>query len=437
MIESSTSEERLEPERIGQQVGNYRITRLLGTGGMGAVYEMVHQSIGQRAALKILFRKYSSEPEFIERFKYEAEVVNLVDHPGLVKISDNGQFPDGALYIIMELLQGQTLRARLEAQQQSLSGSPAQDVTFEIIRQIAETLQAVHARGVIHRDLKPENIFLVPEPAARHGERVKILDFGIAKALGPPLNATSESPRNLTTMGRLLGTPTYMSPEQCEGHGVLTTKSDVYALGSILFEMLTGAPPFSNGGANSIMAQHLLAPAPLLSSRIRNSNPVIEELLVSMLAKQPADRPELSTLIERIDDIRRSGPSVARARSTPLGVKLGLAVLSLFAAGSAFVWSVSHQVGSWLTAPISEKYDSGSTETTPSSVVSRSVPKSSPPQHPPNDMLSPSATKKDYSHKPASVGPRPKPKAKSSESKDPPHVPSRVEEVPVDPLPSQ
>ena len=153
-----------EADLIGRQVGNYRIKRLLGRGGMGAVYEMVHESIGQRSAIKILFSKYAQDPEFVERFFAEAKVVNRIEHPGVAKTLDHGQFPDGNLYIIMELLLGESLRARLETlakkhTRYDLAAAAA------LMLQLVDTLQEVQGKGVIHRDLKPENIFLVQDSA--------------------------------------------------------------------------------------------------------------------------------------------------------------------------------------------------------------------------------------------------------------------------------
>jgi serine/threonine protein kinase len=143
-----------ESDLIGRQVGNYRIKRLLGRGGMGAVFEMVHESIGQRSAIKILFSKYAQDPEFVERFFSEAKVVNRIEHPGVAKTLDHGQFPDGNLYIIMELLLGESLRARLEtiAKKSSRYDLAA---AVALILQLVDTLQEVHGKGVIHRDVKP------------------------------------------------------------------------------------------------------------------------------------------------------------------------------------------------------------------------------------------------------------------------------------------
>lgn len=325
---SDSATEPPELNLIGQSVGKYKVTRLIGRGGMGAVYEMVHQTIGQRAAIKVLFQKYAHEPEFVERFRYEAQVVNQIEHPGLVKISDHGQLPDGTLYIVMEYLEGQTLRARLDAQRTDGQHFES-DQALELIRQLAETLRVVHAHGVVHRDLKPENIFHVRDPAAMYGERVKILDFGIAKIVDQSDVRPNDSPGPLTTVGKLLGTPTYMSPEQCDGYGQLSSKSDVYALGAIWFELLTGSPPFANGSANAIMAQHLLKTAPRLRSVLPNASAELDTCIASMLAKKPTERPDMAELLATIDALREGGDRPRSASTLLRRPKLFLGAASV------------------------------------------------------------------------------------------------------------
>lgn len=337
------SPETPEPSLIGQTVGKYRVTRLIGKGGMGAVYELVHQTIGQRAALKVLFQKYAQEPEFVARFLSEAQVVNKIEHPGLVKISDHGQLPDGALYILMEYLEGETLRARLESLS-SAGQQMQQNVAQELVRQLAETLRVVHEHNVVHRDLKPENIFLLRDPAALHGERVKILDFGIAKISdGSELNHR-DSPGPLTTVGKVLGTPTYMSPEQCEGQGVLTGRSDAYALGVIWFELLSGTPPFATGSANTIMAQHLLKPPPAIRSIRADVPPVLESLLLRLLAKKPDERPNMPALLDALTKLTGATDGPTR-RPQPLLLLFGLVVAAVVMTGVAWLAGRSPTAG--------------------------------------------------------------------------------------------
>jgi len=313
-----------ETDMVGRQVGKYRITRLLGRGGMGAVFELVHESVGQRAAIKVLLAKYAQDPEFVKRFFDEAMVVNRIQHQGVVKSFDHGQFPDGNLYIVMELLLGESMRARLEqvAEQKSRL---AFSTTASLMIQLVDTLAEVHEKGVIHRDLKPENIFLVNDSAVVGGTRTKILDFGIAKIQQSSELRDNESPGPLTTVGRILGTPTYMSPEQCDGRPVLTASSDIYALGVILYEMLSGSPPFGGTSGNSIMAMHMLKePAPL-----SNVPRPLELLLRGMLAKKPENRPSLKQVRSALDAyIARPTASLFRSWLPVVGIATALLLVS-------------------------------------------------------------------------------------------------------------
>ena len=163
--------------RIGTLLGNFRVVRRLGEGGMGIVYEARHRQIDRRAAVKILHPEYAENPEYAARFLNEARSVNIVQHPGLVEIFEYGQEPDGTLYIVMEFLDGQTLHARMLERKAAL---PSQEIT-PILLQLARALAAAHDKGVVHRDLKPENIILIKDPVNPTAERAKILDFGIAE----------------------------------------------------------------------------------------------------------------------------------------------------------------------------------------------------------------------------------------------------------------
>ncbi|MFO0576463.1 MAG: serine/threonine-protein kinase [Polyangia bacterium] len=184
-----------------QRFGNYRVVRKLGEGGMGSVFEVVHEEIGKRAAVKVLHARLSKDPQTSARFLTEARAVNLVQHPGLVSIFEFGRSPDGAAYLVMEFLEGETLSARLQRLGR-LSLAEARRIT----RQIASALAAAHDKRVVHRDLKPENVMLIPEPDLPGGERAKILDFGVAKVARTGGAAATQA-------GAFLGTPAYMSPE--------------------------------------------------------------------------------------------------------------------------------------------------------------------------------------------------------------------------------
>jgi serine/threonine-protein kinase len=216
---------------VGQSVGNYRIEALLGEGGMGAVYLGVHPLIGKRVAVKVLLEALAQDPSVVERFFHEARAVNDIQHPNIVDVVDFGRTRvngSDLVYLIMEFLDGESLGARLRR-----GLDPA--LAVRVLRQCCSALEASHRKGIIHRDLKPDNIFLV-----RNGvddAQVKILDFGIAKVANPG--------GHKTRTGTVMGTPAYMSPEQCEGRGLIDARSDIYALGVVMYELLTGHVPFA------------------------------------------------------------------------------------------------------------------------------------------------------------------------------------------------
>ncbi len=266
------------------QIGAYDIVSRLGAGGMGVVYEARHRDIGRRVAIKLLASEHARDEDSLRRFFNEARAVNLIEHPSLVQISDYGQSPDGAPYLVMEFLSGQTLRHRLDSALQSGQLLPLR-LSLSLGQQVADALAAAHEKGVIHRDLKPENLMLVADPVAPSGERVKILDFGIAKvqAVGG----------KKTTTGTVIGTPLYMSPEQCSGADETTDRSDVYSLGVILYELLSGRPPFDAEGAGRIVAQHLFHAPPALAQRVVGLPSEVAAFVRDLLHKDKQRRPSM------------------------------------------------------------------------------------------------------------------------------------------------
>jgi len=309
---------------VGQLIGNYKVVRRIGAGGMGEVYEAVHQQIGTRAAIKVLLPTHSQDAEMLNRFFNEARAVNIVGHPGLVRIFECGRLPDGAAYIVMEFLEGESLRARLRRVGGRLDGS-----SLLIARQIANALAATHGKKIIHRDLKPDNLMLVPDSDMPTGERIKILDFGIAKLAAETAGESADG--NLvddggvvrTRTGLILGTPAYMAPEQCRGLGLVDEKADVYSLGIILFEMLSGRTPFKSPGFGELAAMHMFMPPPDLQELVPGIRPEVAQLVARLLAKKPIERPAMSEVAAELDRLfsdrrRESHPSML-AVPTPTG----------------------------------------------------------------------------------------------------------------------
>jgi len=264
---------------IGQIIGNYRVVSELGKGGMGMVYLAEHVQLGRPAAIKMLLPQLSSDMGIVQRFFNEARAASAIDHPGIVEIYDFGTHTDGRAYIVMARLMGETLEQRLRRGRMD----PLEGAT--IVAQVAGALAAAHAQGIVHRDLKPDNIFLVPNELLPGGTQVKLLDFGIAKLAG------EQSAGVKTQTGALIGTPAYMSPEQCMGRSDLDHRTDLYSLGCILFHVLCGRPPFlSEHGTGVMIAAHMRDAPP----DPRTLNPRVPAALVTivlcLLEKEPSAR---------------------------------------------------------------------------------------------------------------------------------------------------
>lgn len=290
---------------IGTTVGPYRVVRKLGEGGMGAVFEALHEAIERRVAIKVLHAQYARNTEFALRFFNEARAVNRVDHPGLVQISDYGQLPDSIAYIVMEYLKGETLGKRL----QDLAGPMSVPDVLKLGLQIADSLTAAHAKGIVHRDLKPDNVMIIPDPQNR-GERTKLLDFGIAK-----LDTSHDLNHIKTRTHVLMGTPVYMSPEQCRGAGSVDDKSDVYSFGVLLYVMLAGRPPFTGEGMGEILGKHMYEePLPLATAA-----PWVPErlgqLVHSLLRKDKQQRPAMRQVVDELESLSEGLPSPPKRRS--------------------------------------------------------------------------------------------------------------------------
>lgn len=300
--------EKVEPalgvELIGEQLGNWRIVRLLAQGGFGVVYEAAHVSIeGHRAAIKVLHKEHAQDPDVQRRFTGEANSASRIAHPNIVQIFDAGVTPQGICYIVMEFLDGRPLTALIEE-----GRLPPQRAAF-ILAQVASALAAAHDIGIVHRDLKPDNIIVLSRPGG--DDLVKVLDFGIAKLV----NETGR-----TRTGALLGTPFYMSPEQWQADKNLDGRSDIYSLGIILYETLSGERPFAGETALQCMYAHIQKPLPDLAEQISLPDELCV-LLQRMAAKSPADRPA------RMQEVEAELRAVARQSSVATDAVSGTARL--------------------------------------------------------------------------------------------------------------
>jgi serine/threonine-protein kinase len=264
---------------IGERYGNYQALSLLGEGGMGAVYLAEHPGIGRRVAIKVLKAELGHDPQLLTRFLNEARAANAIRHPNIIEVLDSGTTERGASYLVMELLEGESLSGRIKRLSRLDERS-----AIEIAMQTASGLGAAHAKGIIHRDLKPDNLFVIPEESDAARERVKILDFGIAKLhllAGDSLK---------TRTGTLMGTPVYMSPEQCLGTKEVDHRSDIYSLGIIIYEMLAGRPPFISEGFGELLSMHLHDQPGSLREFAPQVTPEVEFAVMRMLAKKPDER---------------------------------------------------------------------------------------------------------------------------------------------------
>lgn len=288
--------------------GKYEIIACIGTGGMGSVYRAKHRSLNREVALKVMKPDFARNREAVERFKREAQLCAMVEHPNSIRVFDHG-VENGMCFLVMELLHGQTLGDRL-TQRGALPTLEAVGVADRILLVLA----LLHRKGIVHRDLKPDNIFFAVSPDQDEEdepvETVKLLDFGIAK------QAQTDGP--VTHTGAIVGTPFYMSPEQCEGRTV-DNRSDIYSLGIILYEMLAGKPPFGGSNLLGVLYQHVNNPPPNLRERAPRVPEAVVSVIERMLEKAPETRfqkaSEAATALCRAAGIESS--RVAGATLTP------------------------------------------------------------------------------------------------------------------------
>jgi serine/threonine protein kinase len=268
-----------DDELLGRNVGSYRVSRLLGKGGMGAVYMAEHPVIGSRVAIKFLHPQYATDKKIVDRFFNEARAVNVIGHDNILKILDLNVTEDNRHYFVMEFLHGKPLQSLCRA------GTPVPlDVAGPIVLQVCDALGAAHDAGIVHRDLKPDNVYLINLKGKKNF--VKVVDFGIAKLTNVEGVSTGK-----TQTGMVMGTPAYMSPEQAGGRTqLIDARSDIYSVGVMMFQLATGRLPFPGSAFGEVLIGHIQTPPP----RPRDLNPAIPEayetVILRTLQKRQEDR---------------------------------------------------------------------------------------------------------------------------------------------------
>jgi serine/threonine protein kinase len=310
---------------LGRLVDGYRIKRKLASGGMGTVYEAVHEKLGRRYAVKILHQHLLNNPQLVARFIAEGQRTNCINIDGVVAVHHIGRTETGLPFLVMDYIDGEPLSShrqrlfgkkegRLPRLSRPLRSTPSASVVLNVLRlarQLAHTLSLIHEQGIVHRDLKPDNIFVVRDDCVSGGSRVKILDFGISKVVGrkqaPPSQSFPWAPTiEPTVRGTVLGTPAYMSPEQWYANGIVHPRTDVYACGIIFYELMSGRTPFVSEFIGQLMELHLTqAPTPL--AQIEPWVPAaFSDLIDRMLRKNPSERPDMSTVVGELETLVRS-----------------------------------------------------------------------------------------------------------------------------------
>ncbi|WP_225408349.1 serine/threonine-protein kinase [Stigmatella hybrida] len=290
---------------IGMKLGEYELRQRIGVGGMGFVYDGIQPLIGKRVAVKVLRPELAQAPEQVARLLAEARAVNAIRHRGIIDIFGFGQVPDGRQYIVMEFLDGQPLDAHLAEK-----GRLAPTEALSILDEVLAALGAAHGAGVVHRDLKPSNIFLVREPG--NSRYVKLLDFGLAKQGQGPTARTAQ-----TRTDMVVGTPEYMAPEQARGQAV-GPMTDLYAMGVVTFEMVTGRLPFTGSSPVDLLMKHVDARPPRPSEFVPELPPALDAFILQMLTKDPEARPgSADALRQQLHRLRRTLLRPTRAQVAP------------------------------------------------------------------------------------------------------------------------
>ena len=324
-------------------VNRFRVECEIGKGGMGTVYRATHLGLDRTVAVKVLKREFAADPEVAERFMREARTMARLRHPRAAIIFDAGRLPDGRPFIVMEHVEGATLAETL-----ARDGRFAPERAVRVAAEICDVLAEAHQLGIVHRDLKPSNIML-------NARGVCVLDFGIAKVLASSADTTKTCAT--TESGIIIGTPRYMSPEQCVGQSV-GPASDLYSVGVLLYEMLTGRPPFTDELQSAVLVKQATAPPPPLVARAPDVPRPLAQAVHSLLAKGPQDRPRTAraarSLLERAlasDELTADVPaeptqapfastlSALDSRSSRAGRAFAVVLVLAALGGTAFVWS--------------------------------------------------------------------------------------------------
>jgi eukaryotic-like serine/threonine-protein kinase len=305
--------------RPGTRLGKFLVVHRIGEGASSVVYRARHVEIGHLVALKVLRAPMVGDEQAAQRFVEEARAANAARHPNIAGILDVGRTPDGEPYLVMEYLRGETLARRI-----ARVGRLSVRTAVRIAHQAAAGTWALHKKGTIHRDLKPANLFLVEDDATLgedHLSQVKVLDFGIARLIGPTRAAITRTPT-----AAMVGTPFYISPEQWRCASDLDERTDAYSLGVVIYEMLCGRVPFLAGGVGEIADMHLHHPVPDPRATRADLPAALAELVVALLAKSPDGRPPTMRHVrESLKDIGRSLASSRRLASSasPQGTLAG------------------------------------------------------------------------------------------------------------------
>ncbi|HVU05179.1 MAG TPA: protein kinase [Polyangiaceae bacterium] len=290
--------------------GKYRIIRLIGEGGMGAVYEGENIRIHRTVAIKVLHAGVAENQDAVQRFEREAQAAGRIGSEHIVEVLDLGNLPDGDRFMVMEFMDGDSLSARIQSR-----GRLTARETYPVARQILEGLAAAHGAGIIHRDLKPDNVFLLKSRGGQ-ADFVKLLDFGISKFSA----LSGESGFSMTRTGAVMGTPYYMSPEQAKGAKGMDHRADLYAVGVILYECVTGRVPFNADTFNELLFKIVLETPQPIEQVVPDSDPEFNKIIHKAMAREPGLRYQTSKEFQQALDAWASGMGVPATSGPALGM---------------------------------------------------------------------------------------------------------------------